>query len=186
VDDPTELLGKRLDFRVEIPAARLNEELYKDTYVEYAIVAESGDLQIFTSKVDAKVSNKPEYTHVQHHTYKTLTKQQLNFLLNHNLCINLCGKLQPRRASALLDPNQIKMIRVNDDGANKKSPEKPKSPIVTMPAIREEPGKQQMTYAPVGKNPIIPPQDLQVKSGQASPVKQNNPPVEEKKDCMIF
>ena len=37
VDDPTELQGKRFDFRVVIDGAKLPENLCKDTFVEYSI-----------------------------------------------------------------------------------------------------------------------------------------------------
>lgn len=41
VEDPSELLGKRFDFRVIIGLAKLPETLCKDTYVEYSV--QTGD-----------------------------------------------------------------------------------------------------------------------------------------------
>jgi len=37
VEDPSELIGRRFDFRVVIESARLPENLCKDTFVEYTI-----------------------------------------------------------------------------------------------------------------------------------------------------
>jgi hypothetical protein len=50
VEDPRELIDKRLDFKVCIERAELPENFCRDTYVEYSLLGDNGEFSIFKTQ----------------------------------------------------------------------------------------------------------------------------------------
>jgi hypothetical protein len=42
IDDPNELIGKKLEFIIQIDSAELPENFCQDTYCEYSLLTEDG------------------------------------------------------------------------------------------------------------------------------------------------
>ena len=47
VEDPSELLNKRLDFAIEIMNGELGDNVYRDTYCQYSLLTEEEESQNF-------------------------------------------------------------------------------------------------------------------------------------------
>jgi len=91
VEDPSELLNKRLDFALEITKGEFEENLCRDTYCQYSLLTEDNDTQNFQTVTIKGATTKPEYNYTYHHTYENITPKILNYILNHNLKIQLFG-----------------------------------------------------------------------------------------------
>lgn len=51
IEDPNELLDKRLDFKVVIDSSTLPPHMCKDSYVEYSLMTQNGDQKTFRTEV---------------------------------------------------------------------------------------------------------------------------------------
>ncbi|CAD8078169.1 unnamed protein product [Paramecium primaurelia] len=91
VEDPSELVGRRFDFRVSIESARLPENLCKDTYVEYSIQVEEKKKESFKTKTLTGAHPNPIYNYDQQHTFDQLSEAQLNYLINGTICFKVYG-----------------------------------------------------------------------------------------------
>mmetsp|Transcript_39918 Transcript_39918/g.35626 ORF Transcript_39918/g.35626 Transcript_39918/m.35626 type:complete len:288 (+) Transcript_39918:1810-2673(+) len=135
IDDPNELIDQRLDFHIKIDSAELPENFCQDTFCEYSFMTEDGGFKTFkTIEIKGKVSN-PEYNYKYHHSFSKVNDKVLNYLLNHNLKIQLYGNDIPEEK--IVEDVQVKQVTEPQlDKPQKKTPSpKKRPPALTDPSI---------------------------------------------------
>jgi len=91
IEDPTELVDKRLDFAIIIEDGELPEKFCRDTYCQYSLLKDDSSFEIYKTNIVQGVSAKPEYRYKKHHSFDNVSERTLNYILNHNLKIQLYG-----------------------------------------------------------------------------------------------
>ena len=106
VDDPTQLLGSRLDFKVVIATAEFTREDLVEPYVSYQLKVqdeETGELrtETFTSEKGSDNAASMDFKYSKQHTYSKVTQDVLEYLLQNNLCFEVYAapKINKRRQS---------------------------------------------------------------------------------------
>lgn len=123
VDDPTQLLGSRLDFKVVIGLAEFTREDLVEPYVSYQLKVqdeESGELrmQTFTSEKGKDNQATIDFKFSKQHTYHKVTQDVLEYLLQNNLCFEVYAapKIDKRRMSLQrlsINPKSKRKVRIN-------------------------------------------------------------------------
>ena len=106
VDDPTQLLGSRLDFKVVIGMAEFTREDLIEPYVTYQLKVqdeETGELKMQTFQTEKGADNQAsiDFKYSKQHTYHKVTQDCLEYLLHNNLCFEIFAapKIEKRRLS---------------------------------------------------------------------------------------
>ena len=89
VDDPNELLSKRLDFTVEIEHAELPANFCQDTFCRYYLLNDQNEPQTFNTSIVQGVTQNPEFNYIGRHTYESVDDKILNYILNHNVKLSI-------------------------------------------------------------------------------------------------
>lgn len=85
IDDPNELIGKRVDFAIEIDNADLPANFCQDTFCRYMLLSENHELETFNTISVKGVTQIPEFNYSYHHCYKSVDDKILNYILNHSV-----------------------------------------------------------------------------------------------------
>jgi flagellar biosynthesis GTPase FlhF len=120
IDDPVELNGKKLDFLIQIDNAELIDPSCQDTYCEYSLLSEDGkELKSYKTSIIQGVQTNPQYNYKYHHTYPSVNDKILNYMLNHNLKIQLFGFDIPE---VIQEPSPTKPERAERQTGTESSP----------------------------------------------------------------
>ena len=106
VDDPTQLLGNRLDFKVKIGKAEFTREDLIEPYVSYQLMVQdkhTGKLKMEKFKTEKGGDNQASlnFEYSNQHTFHKVTQECLEYLLHNNLCfeIHATSKIDKRKMS---------------------------------------------------------------------------------------
>ena len=108
VDDPTQLLGARLDFKVIAAMAEFTREDLIEPVVSYQLMVQdevTGKLKMETFKSEKGQSNQAsmDFKYEKQHTFHNVTQECLEYLLQNNLCfeIHAAPQIDKRRGSMM-------------------------------------------------------------------------------------
>ena len=108
IDDPTQLLGARLDFKVLIRMADFTREDLIEPYVMYQIMVQdevTGKLKMETFKSEKGESNQAsmDFKYEKQHTFHKVNQECLEYLLKNNLCfeVHAAPKIDKKRRSVM-------------------------------------------------------------------------------------
>ncbi|EGR27134.1 kinesin motor domain protein [Ichthyophthirius multifiliis] len=91
IEEPGQLLGKQLYFKIVISKAQLPELFCRDTYVEYTLMNQQGKMETYqTQKIIGK-NSKPNYNYSKIHSYSYVTEEHLYYLQERNLVFKVLG-----------------------------------------------------------------------------------------------
>jgi len=125
IEDPQELLERRIDFSMNIDYAKLPENFCQDTYCEYTLLCDDGIMKDFKTAIIHGKNSRPAYNYSFQHTYKSLDQKILTYLLNHYLNIKVYGYEIPEESKdGFLSPG--KSILLSNSGPNEDSDQKAK------------------------------------------------------------
>lgn len=79
IDDPSELIGKRLDFLVLIESAKLPSE-YKNCFIEYTVWDNEKKEQSYRTKICNDKTQNPVFNHKKHHCFEIVDEQIIEYL----------------------------------------------------------------------------------------------------------
>jgi len=123
VDDPTQLLGNRLDFKVTIGTAEFTREDLVEPYVNYQLmvqdpVTEKLKMETFTTEKGQDNQASIEFNYSRQHTFHKVTQECLEYLLHNNLCfeIHAAPQIDKRRMSMgrkMSDNNRSRKVFCN-------------------------------------------------------------------------
>ena len=89
VDNPSELLGKRIDFNIIISQANdLPEMLWKDTYVKYSWYLDNAE---FRTETYEGIDRNPKFKYKHHMTVDCVTEDLLKYFENDALSFKIYG-----------------------------------------------------------------------------------------------
>ena len=91
IDDPGDLVGRRLDFLVKIESANFKEDFFKDCYVEYEIFDRNMNLCKFQTNIIYGKKKNMKFNYIQHHLFKNVEEKVIQYLLNGMICFRLFG-----------------------------------------------------------------------------------------------
>ena len=115
VEDPRDLIGKRLDFVMKIEYGDIPVEICNDVFCKYTLMEGEDSLEFTTEKIIGR-NKKPEFSYRKLHTYNNVTEKILNYLLNCNLCIEVFGypdKKPPQQLARDNDDKPVKSPKLN-------------------------------------------------------------------------
>lgn len=95
IDDPNDLIGKRVDFIVIIGKAVLEKHHFKNIFVEFSIEVpdKEGKMEkktFQTKTIDGK-ELQTDFGYKKHFTYMTFSKEILDYLMKSNVCFEMKG-----------------------------------------------------------------------------------------------
>ena len=91
IEDPSELIGKRVDFMIKIDNAVFPGNQYKDVFVEYEVRNHKGDLEKFRSNTVYGTKCNPKFRYSFHHFFENVDQKLLEYLLNQEIEFKLFG-----------------------------------------------------------------------------------------------
>ena len=92
IEDPNDLLNKRLDFKVIITEASLPQNFCMNTYVEYYLMNLKNVINKYKTQIVQGKNNKPKYNYEYQHTYKDIDIKIIKYLSNNTLQFKVFGQ----------------------------------------------------------------------------------------------
>lgn len=105
VEDPRDLIGRRLDFAIRIDGGELPLSLCNDIFCKYTLQMDEDVTEYHTKKFKGK-HQYPNFKYKKIHTYECVNEKILSYLLNHNLCIEVFGYGEKKKALPFKDPKR--------------------------------------------------------------------------------
>lgn len=91
IDDPGDLLGRRLDYLIKIESAHFKEDFFDDCFVQYEIFDENINLCKFQTNIVYGKKNNMKFNYIKHHHFKNVDEKVIQYLLNGMICFKLFG-----------------------------------------------------------------------------------------------
>lgn len=91
IEDPSELLGRRLDFLLKIKEAIFPGNQYKDIYIEYEIKKSNGEKEKFRSNTVYGTKHNPRFSYSFHHIIDKIDENVIEYLLNGEIQLKIYG-----------------------------------------------------------------------------------------------
>lgn len=119
VDDPTQLIGNRLDFIVTIGKANFTHENLIEPYVSYQLKEQdedTGALSMKTYMTEKGNSNASsfDFEYRKQHTIYNVDKNWLEYLLHKNLCFEIHAAPQITKKEVVIVPTKPKRSNIVD------------------------------------------------------------------------
>lgn len=111
IEDPGDLIGRRLDFILKINSAIFPGNQYKDVFVEYELRGSDGKMESFRTNTIFGTKCHPKFRYSFHHVVEKLDGEGLEYLLNGEIGLRIFG-VGERPCQTIKET-----MRINEDGS---------------------------------------------------------------------
>lgn len=91
IEDPSQLLGRRLDYIIKIKEAVFPGSQFKEVFVEYEIKNNKGEKESFRSNKIFGTKYNPRFLYSFHHVVDKVNELFIEYLLNGEICFKVFG-----------------------------------------------------------------------------------------------
>ncbi|EGR29233.1 kinesin motor domain protein [Ichthyophthirius multifiliis] len=125
IEDPNQLLGRTLYFKINIQKAQLPEAFCKDSYVEYSLMDQYGKIQIYRTETIVGKNSKPNYNYSKIFCYENLNSEHLNYFMERNLVFKVFGfeEIQIDRKKSEVNNQNLNQKRIELQDGNSEEQE---------------------------------------------------------------